>query len=684
MAIKGGNKTKKTAQKVITNNVFLISSFEHLFSAIGILIEEKNSVSSNPKAFARLGDLDIKTGNLGSEQRPHMGLPKKTSINDFCSESEAKLSIFFKKQNEIKDIRIVDNSFGIVSEDEKIPFNPNQETSEEKVYSASGKSSSKEIYRLGTTPNMYPWHFLQSSGYRALYYFLNKKRFAYRHQNQDVGKTIDEFSRTHKQVFFDQNKIAQIVLNSDFLLRIYDDMTNSKLPTKYQYLYATIRNGTGKEIEDDMGRENVKTISYICDYTTSLTSHPYVSTLHRTMLDTYNTFTMTHTSSNNVKNYEMALFAIMVNGSTVSRAIIDNLKFPSDKRYISLNMENNQFIEDEAIEYTLNRRDSSPTSVDANPEGFRKALSRSMPVMFGIFDVDVSANLYKIGSNYANSREERERLKKMLNGFAGFPGFCIVKKSGLFGSKATTSAHAMACDGIFVKKAITNDYLALPFFFLRYIADRGYCDQILIDKIIVCTHRDNVAISELSNGVVWGLNCPILATTFYYGNFFVTPFLSLCEKMAKVINTDIIYQEVLEHFGSSPLKNQIEIVMNNNTGEGILFSSNDTDTIASEVREKILSLDKKKITGTEARKYICEEYYKFLELKDPKSKNDALHFFPKAQSELKNSISESLACEKINLLTDAVDAALTEWYNKYKNEIDDEDGRVKCKGIKDC
>ena len=154
--------------------------------------------------------------------------------------------------------------------------------------------------------------------------------------------------------------------------------------------------------------------------------------------------------------------------------------------------------------------------------------------------------------------------------------------------------------------------------------------------------------------------------------------------MAKVINTDIIYQEVLEHFGSSPLKNQIEIVMNNNTGEGILFSSNDTDTIASEVREKILSLDKKKITGTEARKYICEEYYKFLELKDPKSKNDALHFFPKAQSELKNSISESLACEKINLLTDAVDAALTEWYNKYKNEIDDEDGRVKCKGIKDC
>ena len=641
MAIKGGNKTKKTAQKVITNNVFLISSFEHLFSAIGILIEEKNSTSSNPKAFARLGDLDIKTGNLGNEQRPHMGLPKKTSINDFCSESEAKLSIFFKKQNEIKDIRIVDNSFGIVSEDEKIPFNPNQETSEEKVYSASGKSLSKEIYRLGTTPNMYPWHFLQSSGYRALYYFLNKKRFAYRHQNQDVGKTIDEFSRTHKQVFFDQNKIAQIVLNSDFLLRIYDDMTNSKLPTKYQYLYATIRNGTGKEIEDDMGRENVKTISYICDYTTSLTSHPYVSTLHRTMLDTYNTFTMTHTSSNNVKNYEMALFAIMVNGSTVSRAIIDNLKFPSDKRYISLNMENNQFIEDEAIEYTLNRRDSSPTSVDANPEGFRKTLSRSMPVMFGIFDVDVSANLYKIGSNYANSREERDRLKKMLNGFAGFPGFCIVKKSGLFGSKATTSAHAMACDGIFVKKAITNDYLALPFFFLRYIADRGYCDQILIDKIIVCTHRDNVAISELSNGVVWGL-------------------------------------------GSSPLKNQREIVMNNNTGEGILFSSNATDTIASEVREKILSLDKKKITGTEARKYICEEYYKFLELKDPKSKNDALHFFPKAQSELKNSISESLACEKINLLTDAVDAALTEWYNKYKNEIDDEDGRVKCKGIKDC
>lgn len=678
----GENKSpakKKVAQKITTNNVFLISPFEHLFSAIGTFIEEqKGSSSSSAKAFARLGDVDVKVGNLGTEARPHMSLPKKTTVDNFnLSESDFKIKNFFEEQNNSKDIKLVDNSFGILIEEGKVPFDLDAETSNEKTIDRSGRGISKNIYKMGTTPNMFPWHFLQGSGYRALYYFLHKKRFFYRHQSQEVSKTIDEFSRTYKKAFCDTTKITQMVLNSDFLLKIYDENVNSKSPTKYQYLYATILNGAGIESEKEVGRENVKTISHICDYTTSLSNHPYVPTLHKAVLDTYNAFTMTHTSNNNPKNYEMALFAVMANPSSITRTILENLKFPSDKRYISLDTETNRIVEDEATQYTMSRRESSPTSIDANPESFKRTLARSIPVMVGILDVDIETSLYNVGNNSKDGNNERKRFLRMLDGYAGFPGFCIVKKNGLFSAKGDSAQHAMACDGIFAKQGVNVDFLALPFFFLKYIVDRGYCNQIVIDKIIVFTHRDNVSMSELSNGVILGYHAPFMATTFYFSNFFATPFLSLCEKMAKVINSDVIYQDIIENMHTSPLKSQIEMVMNNNSGEGIIFSSRDTDTTPSEVKDRLTAIDLKL---SKSAKYSYDEYFKLIPISDPKRKNEPLHFFPRAQSELKTSIPEALASEKVNLLTDAFDFALADWYNKFKEEIDDEDGRVKSKG----
>jgi len=677
---ENSSSKRKNTQKIITNNVFLISPFEHLFSAIGIFIEEqKGSSSNNAKAFARLGDVDVKVGNLGTEARPHMSVPKKTTVDGInLSESDFKIKNFFEEQNNLKEIRLVDNSFGIISENNKVPFNPNSETQKEKTITKSGKSSSKDVYKMGTTPNMFPWHFLQGAGYRALYYFLNKKRFVYRHQGQEVSKTIDEFSRTYKKVFCDIQKITQIILNSDFLLKIYDENVNFRSPTKYQYLYATILNGAGAESEKIVGRENVKTISHICDYTTSLSNHPYVPTLHKAILDTYNAFTMTHSSGNTPKNYEVALFAVLANPSSITRAIIENLKFPSDKRYISLDMDTNRIIEDEAISYTMSRRESSSTSIDGNPESFKKTLGRSIPVMVGILDVDIKTSLYNVGSNYKNSVEERKRFLTMLDGYAGFPGFCIVKKSGLFSAKGDSTGHAMACDGIF-KGSNNVELLALPFFFLKYIVSKGYCNQIVIDKMIVFTHRDNVSISDLSNGVIYGYSAPFMATTFYFSNFFVTPFLSLCEKMAKVMNSDVIYQDIITNMGSSPLKGQIEMVMNNNSGEGIIFSSKDTDTTPDEVKQKLIAID---IKLSKENKYSYDEYFKLIPLSDPKRKNEPLHFYPRAESELKTSIPEALASEKVNLLTDALDFALTDWYNKHKEEIEDEEGKVKSKGAK--